>query len=68
VTESNPGAGDQLRALASAFTHANASLALEGLVVDAAQAGRQQRVIEGELTIAAAIEQANDAASRISAG
>lgn len=47
--------------MAAAFAHANASLALEGLVVDAAQAARQQQVIDGEISIEAAIAAAVDA-------
>jgi hypothetical protein len=42
----------------AAFAHANASLALEGLVVDATQASRQQQVVDGKLSIADAIAQA----------
>ena len=46
-------------AMVAAFDYANASLALEGLAVDQAQAERQQRVIRGELSIAQAIAQAS---------
>jgi hypothetical protein len=55
MAESNLAVDEQLHALASATAYANASLALEGLVVDADQAARQKRVIRGELKIAAAI-------------
>lgn len=41
--------------LQAAFDHANASLALEGLAVDAHQAARQQQVIDGHITFAEAI-------------
>ncbi|PTT93027.1 hypothetical protein DBR42_00885 [Pelomonas sp. HMWF004] len=41
-----------------AMDYANASLALEGLEVDAHQRDRQQQVIDGKLTIAEAIAQA----------
>lgn len=41
--------------LQSAFDYANASLALEGLAVDAAQAARQREVIDGRMTFAEAI-------------
>ncbi len=48
--------------LQSVFDQANASLALEGLAVDAAQAARQRQVIDGSMTfdeaIAAAIKDA----------
>lgn len=48
---------------AAAFAYANASLALEGQAVDAAQAERQSQVIDGRMTfdeaIAAAVEEAS---------
>lgn len=47
--------------MAAAFAYANASLALEGLAVDAVQAARQQQVIDGEISIEAAIAAAVDA-------
>lgn len=50
--------------LQSAFDYANASLALEGLAVDAAQAARQQHVIEGRMSFADAIAAAVKEASQ----
>lgn len=47
-----------------AFDHANASLALEGLAVDAAQAERQRQVIDGRMTFEEAIAAAIKAASQ----
>jgi len=42
----------------AAFDYANATLALDGLVVDAEQAATQRKVIAGDLTVEAAIAQA----------
>lgn len=50
--------------LQSAFDYANASLALEGLAVHAAQAARQQRVIEGRVSFLVAIATAIKDAAR----
>jgi hypothetical protein len=50
--------------LQSAFDYANASLALEGLAVDAAQAARQQQVINGRMSFAEAIAAAVKEASQ----
>lgn len=51
------------KSLQSAFDHANASLALEGLAVDAAQAARQRQIIDGRMSFAEAIAAAVDEAS-----
>lgn len=47
----------QESAVQAAMDYANASLALEGLTVDARQRQRQQDVVDGKLTIAEAIAQ-----------
>jgi predicted nucleic acid-binding protein len=53
-----PAAVDARDHARDAFEYANASLALDGLAVDARQADRQAQVVNGKLSIADAIAQA----------